>query len=111
MNRNNAVERFKNKEISTVDIMCAFDIIGAEYLGWETSYVNHFDGFCELIGDFELENNEILEFMLENPQYKTSDMFVTFDGENLVSHKDVDYFIYCLEEKMNSECAEYILGV
>ena len=111
MHRQKAIQRILNNELSTSDILCAFDIIGAEYLGGETSYLNHFDGFSELICDFELENNEILKFMLENPHYNISDLFVTFDGETLVSHKDADYFIYYLKEKMNGECAEYILSL
>ena len=44
-------EQAKNKldKLSTSDIMCAFDIIGRDYLDGETSFVNHADSIYDLI--------------------------------------------------------------
>ena len=105
-----AIKRIENNELSATDIMCAFDIIGNEYLGGEISYMNDFNGFIDLITDFELEPNEILQFMLKNENYFISDYFIVFDGEVLTSFDDLEYFKYMLIEKMNGECAELILG-
>ena len=108
--REQAIQRIDNHELSIIDIMCAFDIIGGEYLGGEISYMNNFDGLCDLISDFELEANEILSYMLENENYFISDVFVVFDGEILASLEDEEYFIEMLKDKMNGECAEFIMG-
>ena len=108
--RNKAIQRIENDEILMIDILCAFDIIGNKYLGGETSYLNNFGGFCDLITDFELEPNEILKYMLENENYFISDYFVSFDGEILCSFEDIEYFKEMVIEKMNGECAEYIMG-
>lgn len=105
-----AIQKINNKEVSTATIMCAFDIVGNEFLGGEMSYINHFDGISDLICDFELEANEIIEYMLENPNYNTHDLFVTFDGETLCSFEDIDYFVDTIIDKMNGECAEFILS-
>ena len=64
--REQAIKKIQNNELSTDEIMCAFDIIGNEYLGGEMSYINNFDGLCELICDFELEPNIILDYMFNN---------------------------------------------
>ena len=106
-----AIKRIDNNELPDTDIMCAFDLIGYEYLGGEISYLNNFNGFCDLITDFELESNEILDFMLKNPNYFISDDYIVFDGETLTSFKDTEYFKTMLKEKMNGECAEFIMGL
>ena len=108
--REQAIKRIEKKELSTIDIMCAFDIIGADYLGGEICYCNNFNGFCELISDFELEPNIILDYMIGNDNYFMSDMFIVFDGEVLASLEDTEYFEMMLKDKMNGECAEYIMG-
>ncbi len=111
MIRQKAIEKIKNKELGTSDIMCAFDIIGQEYLMGEASYMNNFDDITNLIADFELEPNEILLYMLENQEYNSQDLFITFDGQKLASYKDIDYYVYWICEKMNDECAEFILNL
>ena len=108
--RDKAIQRIKNNELTNTDIMCAFDLIGYEYLNGEISYLNDLNGFTDLINDFELEPDEILEFMLKNENYSISDYYIIFDGETLTSFNDLDYFKTMLEEKMNGECAEFIMG-
>ena len=109
--RQSAIQRILNNELSTADILCAFDIIGNEYLGGEQSYLNHFDGITDLITDFELEPNEIVQYMVDNNNYRTSDLFLTFDGEELTSFSDIEYFKYWVIKKMDGECAEFVLGL
>lgn len=105
-------EQAKNKldKLSTSDIICAFDIIGNEFLGGEMCYFNNLQSFCELIDDFELEADEILEFILKNKNYSISDCFISFDGKTLTSFKNTEYFKEMIIEKMNGECAEFIMG-
>lgn len=108
--REQAIERINNNEINICNIMVAFDIIGREYLNGECAYTNTFNDFCNLMEDFELECNEIVKFMTENPQYNTNDLFITFDGEVLTSFTDDKYFKQMITKKMNGECAEFIMG-
>lgn len=97
-------------KLSTTSVMCAFDIIGRDYLGGETSFVNNSDGLYELIEQFELAPNEIIEYVFDNQNYNSEDLFLSFDGETLCSFKDLDYFKHMILKKMNGECAEFILG-
>ena len=108
--RDKAIQKIENDKLSTTDIMCAFDIIGIEFLGGDMCYFNNFQSFCDLIVDFELEDNEILEFMLKNKNYSISDCFISFDGETLTSFNNTEYFKEMIIEKMNGECAEFIMG-
>lgn len=105
-------EQAKNKldKLSTSDIMCAFDIIGRDYLDGETSFVNHADSIYDLIEQFELSPNEIIEYICDNEFYHSNDLFLTFDGEVLCSFRDLDYFKHMILKKMNGECAEFIMG-
>ena len=97
-------------KLSTASVMCAFDIIGRDYLDGETSFVNHSDGIYDLIEQFELAPNEIIEYMVDNQFYHSEDLFLSFDGETLCSFRDLDYFKHMILKKMNGECAEFILG-
>ena len=108
--REQAIQRVKNNEISITNILCAFDIIGREYLNGELAYTNTFDDFFNLITDFELECNEIVGFIVRNPQYDTEDLYMSFDGEVLTSFEDTEYFERMIIKKMNGECAEFIMG-
>lgn len=107
--KNKAIERIKNDEISTNMIMCAFDIIGREYLDGEMAYRNTFNDFCNLIADFGLEANEIVDFIVRNSQYNANDSFISFDGQVLTSFSDDKYFKQMIIDKMNGECAEFIM--
>lgn len=109
--KDKAINRIKNNELSTADIMCAFDIIGRDYLNGETSFVNHSDGVYDLIEQFELAPNEIIEYLLDNEYYHSEDLFISFDGETLCSFRDLSYFETMIIKKINGECAEFIMGV
>lgn len=89
--------------------MCAYDIIGREYLDGETVYMNHVDGIESLIGDSGLSMRVVLDLMLGNRDYSNLDEFIVFDGKSLFSC-DYDYLLRVLSKKMNGECAEFILG-
>lgn len=97
-------------KLSTAGVMCAFDIVGREYLNNETSFVNHSDGLYDLIQQFELAPNEIVEYLVDNQFYNSNDLFLTFDGEVLCSYKDLSYYKEMILKKCDGECAEFILG-
>ena len=105
-------EKAKNNldKLSTASVMCAFDIIGRDYLDGETSFVNHSDGIYDLIEQFELAPNEIVEYLVDNQFYNSNDLFLTFDGEVLCSYKYLRYYKEMILKKCNGECAEFILG-
>lgn len=46
--------------LCSASIMCAFDIIGRDYLNGETAFTNDLDGIYDLIDQFELAPNEIV---------------------------------------------------
>lgn len=90
-------------------LMSAFDMIGFEYLENETIFYNTIDGLYNLICDFELPNNEIIEFIINNENYSEKDKYVIFNGHDLWSINNLDYVIMCLNKHMNNEVAEFIL--
>ena len=105
-------EQAKNNldRLPTASIMCAFDIIGRDYLNGEASFMNHSDGIYDLIEQFELTPNEIVKYLLDNEFYHSEDLFLSFDCVTLYSFRDLDYFRHMILKKMNGECAEFILG-
>ena len=91
-------------------LMCAFDMVGVEYLGGEAVYYNDVDGLYELISDFELAPNKILEYIVGvDETYNFLDMFVVFDGDMLWSIGDDESIRNCVYKDMNGEVADYIL--
>ena len=106
------IEQARNNldKLPTASVMCAFDIIGREFLNGEISFINHSDDIYELIELFELPPNEIIEYIVDNKHYNSKDLFISFDGEVLCSFPDLDYFKYTIMKKMNNECANFILN-
>ena len=105
-------EQAKNNldKLSTESVMCAFDIIGRDYLNGEASFVNNSNGIYDLMEQFELTSNEMIEYLLYNEFYHNEDSFLSFDGETLCSFRNLNYFKHMILKKMNGECAEFILG-
>lgn len=108
MNREQAKQELN--KLSTASIMCAFDIIGRDYLNGETAFMNDLDGLYDLIDQFELAPNEIVGHMVGNQFYDNKDHYISFDGETLHSYGDLRYFKHMILKKMNGECAEFILN-
>lgn len=102
-----AIDLLNETDIFT--IMNAYNMASDEYLDGEQIYINDFDGFMELIEDFELAPNEILSFMLNNKEYKITDKFIYFDGNKLESDNNTDYCIITLKKKINNEIADLII--
>ena len=96
--------------LCNASIMCAFDIIGRDYLHGETAFTNDLDGIYDLIDQFELAPNEIVGHMVGNQFYDNKDHYISFDGETLHSYGDLRYFKHMILKKMNGECAEFILN-
>lgn len=90
--------------------LCAFDIIGRDYLDGESAFYNDLDGLYDLIDQFELESNEIIQFLIGNENYNIDDNFIVFDGESLWSFSNLKYFKKEIYKKCNEECAEFILS-
>lgn len=97
------------KKANTFTIMNAYNMASDEYLNGEQIYINDFDGFMELIEDFELAPNEILKFMINNRWYKMTDKFMYFDGEKLETDNDISYCVMTLRKKINNEIADLII--
>lgn len=96
--------------LCSASVMCAFDIIGRDYLNGETAFTNDLDGIYDLIDQFELAPNEIVKHMVGNQFYDNKDQYISFDGETLHSYNDLKYFKHMILKKMNGECAKFILS-
>ena len=106
--RDEAKKELKN--MCSASVMCAFNIIGREYLNGETAFVNDLDGIYDLIDQFELALNEIVKHMVGNQFYDNKHQYISFDGETLHGYSDLRYFKHTILKKMNGECAEFILN-
>lgn len=106
----NAIEEARKKieTLNNVDIMCAFDMIGFEYLQNETVYYN--SDLCDAFNDFEIYDlKEILDYIINNENYNTTDTYIIFDGFSLISMNDLEYCKKMIYDKMDNNTARFIL--
>lgn len=105
------IEEAKSKlnQMQQGTIMIAFDMIGQEYLGNEAVYDNNIREIYNMIEDFNLPNNEIIEFIIDNENYNEDDEYIIFNGHDLWSIKNLDYVYMCLRKHMNQEVANFLL--
>ena len=103
-----ARNKILNGDLDTSEKMCAFDIVGKKYLDGEMCFMNHEDGLESLKDAYNLTWYELIGYILASKNYNIRDMFVTFDGEELMSHLDIDYIECMLLKYMDEECAEEI---
>lgn len=110
LNYLNAIEEARKKveTLNNVDIMCAFDMIGFEYLQNETVYYN--SDLCDAFSDFEIYDlKEILDYIINNENYNTTDKYIIFDGFSLISMNDLEYCKQMIYDKMDNNTARFIL--
>lgn len=110
LNYLNAIEEARKKveTLNNTDIMCAFDMIGFEYLQNETVYYN--SDLCDAFGDFEIYDlKEILDYIINNENYNTTDKYIIFDGFSLISMNDLEYCKKMIYDKMDNNTARFIL--
>lgn len=92
-------------------IMTCFNIIGYDLFQGETVYLNNKQDIMELIDEFNLSKEEIIDFLVLNELYNTKDKYIIFDGHNLECFKNLSYCIKEIKKNMNYEIAQILLDL
>lgn len=104
----------KNNQLTETEVLTSFNIVGNASLGGEKAFINNNEGLTLISYDFNITRNELLSYLRRSyneGSYHPNDRYVSFDGNELVSFSSINYFKELLIQKMNRECAEYILNL
>lgn len=109
-----ARELVKNNQLTESELLTSFNIIGNEYLNGENAFLNNDNGLINLTYEFDVSREELLMFLrrsYSDGSYHPNDRYVSFDGGEIVSWSTINYFKDLLVQKMDGNCAEYILSL
>ena len=104
----------KNNQLTEKEVLTSFNIVGNTFLGGENAFINNNEGLTEISYDFNISRNELLSYLRRSyneGNYHPNDRYISFDGYELVSFSSINYFKELLIQKMNGECAEFILNL